>query len=93
MKTRTKTRTKTGTKTKMKRKTRKKTFFSTTFLKGIFSNPRVKLRALGLLLADDAPTVGWGKTLAHQPGFSYKKGCDSETKSQKMVGAVKMVSE
>ena len=54
----------------------------------ITSFPARALRALGLLLADGAPTVGRGKTFSTvcQPFFFfYENGRNSETKSRKSI--------
>ena len=37
----------------------------------MLSSPHAKLRALGLLLADGAPAVGWGKTFWHVGCFFF----------------------
>ena len=50
--------------------------------------PACALRALGLLLADGAPTVGRGKTFDRSAGFVYGNSCNSGTESRKMVSKV-----
>ena len=48
-------------------------------------NPARALRALVLLLADSALTVGWGKTFWRVgPFFFYKNDRNSETKNRKI---------
>ena len=44
--------------------------------------PARALRALGLLLADGALTVGWGKTFCRLNKSPHKNGFYFETKSQ-----------
>ena len=52
----------------------------------IYDYPARALRALGLLLADGAPTVGRGKTLTGQPFFFFTKtAVTSERKVKKMI--------
>ena len=46
--------------------------------------PARALRALGLLLADGAPTVGRGKTFWWVNYFFYENCCNSETESRKI---------
>ena len=46
------------------------------------------LKALGLLLADGALTVGGEDFLTRQPGFFYANGCSSETEGRKMAPKV-----
>ena len=43
----------------------------------------LSLRALGLLLADGAPTVGRGKTLTAQPDFFTETAVTPERKVEK----------
>ena len=49
------------------------------------SGPARALRALGLLLADGAPTVGGGKTLSRQPDFLTETAVTSERKVEKSL--------
>ena len=46
--------------------------------------PARALRALGLLLADGAPTVGGGKTLSRQPDFFTETAVTLDRKVEKL---------
>ena len=46
------------------------------------------LRALGLLLADSAPTVGRGRLFDRSARFFYGNSCNSRTESRKIVPKV-----
>ena len=54
----------------------------------IIQPPRGALRALGLLLADGAPTEGGGRLLARRLIFFYENDRNSETKSRIIVPKV-----
>ena len=53
-----------------------------------WSCPARALRALGLLLADGAPTVGRGKTIWQVSWIFYGNSCNSGTESRKIVPKV-----
>ena len=50
--------------------------------------PARALRALGLLLADGAPTVGGGRLFEGSTKFFYGNSCNSGTESRKIVPKV-----
>ena len=50
--------------------------------------PARALRALGLLLADGAPTVGGGRLFDGSTKFFYGNCCNSGTESRKIVPKV-----
>ena len=49
------------------------------------------MRALGLLLANGAPTVGWGKTFWRVGRvFFYENGRNTETQNKRMIPRCEM---
>ena len=53
--------------------------------KGFLDYQARALRALGLLLADGAPTVGGGRLFDGSAKFFYGNSCNSGMESRKMV--------